>query len=197
MTDVLEIDRRAVAASVDIVGAVDAGSLHLPTPCEGWTLGRLLGHMAGQHHGFAAAARGEGADLSVWADRPVGDDPAGDYAKAADEVVTAFAEEGVLERRFRLPEVHPQAAFPAATAIGFHLLDYVVHGWDVARALGTVPRFDPDLIEAALAVAARVPDGPTRLEPGAAFRPAVPVPNGTSRLDLLLSSLGRSPLWPR
>ena len=37
-----------------------------PTPCEGWTLADLLAHMTVQHRGFAAAARGLGADPDVW-----------------------------------------------------------------------------------------------------------------------------------
>lgn len=197
MSGVQELDARAVAASVAVVEAVGPGQLELPTPCGDWTLGRLLAHMAGQHHGFAAAARGEDTDLTIWADRPVGDQPAAVYRASAAEVVGAFAEEGVLERAFWLPEVHPRLRFPAPTAIGFHLLDYVLHTWDVAAALGTSAEFDAELLDAALAVAAKVPEGPSRLVPGAAFGPGVPLPAEASPLDRLIASSGRSPAWPK
>lgn len=197
MSGVVELDARAVTASVAVVQAVQPGQLELPTPCEDWTLGQLLAHMAGRHIGFAAAARGEDDDLSVWADLPLGDDPATEYARAAAHVLAAFAEAGVPTRRLLLPEVHPRLRFPASTAIGFHLLDYVVHAWDVAATLDTAVDLDEELLSAALAVAERVPDGPSRLAPGAAFRPVVQLPAEASTLDRVLALTGRSPAWPK
>jgi hypothetical protein len=35
-----------------------------------------------------------------------------------------------------MPEIRPGYGFPATLAIGFHLVDSVVHAWDVARAIG-------------------------------------------------------------
>ena len=98
--------------------------------------------MIGQHYGFAASARGETSDLSVWADRPAGADLHAAYAAAVADVTAAFAEDGVLDRRLWLPEIRDGARFPATMAIGFHFLDYVVHGWDVARSIGSDPGFD-------------------------------------------------------
>ena len=55
--------------------------------------------------------------------------------------------------------------FPAAQAISFHFIDYLVHGWDVARSLGVDYELEPDLLAAALPVAQAVPDGePRKLE---------------------------------
>ena len=69
-TSVRFLNRRTLATTIEIVDAVRADQLDLPTPCAEWTLRQLLGHMIGQHYGFAAAARGKTSDLSVWADRP-------------------------------------------------------------------------------------------------------------------------------
>ena len=44
--------------------------LSLPTPCEGWNLSALLGHMIGQNDGFAVAVRDGDADPGAFA--PVG-----------------------------------------------------------------------------------------------------------------------------
>ena len=84
--------------------------------------------------------------------------------------------------------------FPARQAVSFHFVDYVVHSWDVAKTLGLAARFEPALLEAALAVARAVPGGTARLEPGAAFGPQVTWPGG-SLLDEVVAILGRSPDW--
>jgi uncharacterized protein (TIGR03086 family) len=193
--DIRDLDRRAVAASVEVVSRVTAGDLGRPTPCSEWTLADLLAHMTAQHLGFAAAAAGRGADPDAWQVAPLGGEPVLEYAAAAEAVITAFAEPGVLERRFQLPEIMPGMAFPAAQAISFHFIDYVVHGWDVARALGVGYELDADLAEAALPVARAVPGGASRLRPGAAFRPILDAPADADPLDRILALLGRPPDW--
>jgi len=194
---IVSLDARAVRASVAVVAEAGPADLERPTPCGDWTLGQLLAHMAGQHDGFAAAADGRGADLAVWRPRPPGADPVAEYAAAADRVLRAFAIEGAADRDFVLPEIGPAAKFPAALAISFHFIDYVVHGWDVARTLGLDYQLEPDLLGVALAVAQAVPDDDrTRRRPGAAFAPRVPAPDGASPLDQIMALLGRPPTWP-
>src|ERR1017187_501060 len=195
--DLREMDARAVRASVEVVSALTAADLGRPTPCADWTLGDLLAHMTVQHNGFAAAAAGRGADPAVWKAGAPATDPAIEYTMAAEVVIAAFAEPGVLERGFSLPEIIPGVEFPGAQAISFHFIDYVVHGWDVARSLGLPYTLDPDLVEAALPVAEAVPDGKRRLRPGSAFRPRLSAPAGTGAdpMDRILALLGRSPTW--
>ena len=55
---------------------------------------------------------------------------------------------------FALPEFGPGATFPGALAIGFHFVDYVVHGWDVARAIDAPFELPADVV-AAVALGAR------------------------------------------
>ncbi|HVB42302.1 MAG TPA: TIGR03086 family metal-binding protein [Streptosporangiaceae bacterium] len=193
--DIRDLDRRAVRVSVEVVAKVTAEDLGRSTPCSEWTVGDLLAHMTVQHDGFAAAAAGGGGDLAIWQVRPLAADPVAEYSAAAERVIAAFAEVGVLSRSFLLPEIIPGAEFPAAQAISFHFIDYVVHAWDVARSLGVPYAPGEDLIEAALPVAAAVPEGKHRLEPGAAFRPGVLAPAEASTLDRILAMLGRSPTW--
>lgn len=204
ITDLRELDRRAVEVSTDIVRRVRPSDLGRPTPCSEWNLGDLLGHMTAQHRGFAAASRGQGADLTLWKSDPGALDAVGDYQSAASAVLSAFAVEGVPERSFTLPEISTEIAFPGSQAIGFHFIDYVVHGWDVARTLGERYVLDDALAAAAERIAAMVPDGPERLSASAAFRPALrpspatdPVEGpATTPLDRVLLALGRSPDWP-
>jgi uncharacterized protein (TIGR03086 family) len=187
--DIRELDARAVRTSVAVVAAVTPDDLGRPTPCAEWTLAELLAHMTVQHRGFAAAARGAGADPAVWQVRP-DPDPVASYTDAADDVVAAF---GSARDDFALAEFG--ATFPADQAIGFHFIDYVVHGWDVARALGLDYELDPDLAGPALEIARAVPDGEARLRPGAAFGPSLRTPPDAGAMAEILTRLGRSPHW--
>ncbi|MBF9070081.1 TIGR03086 family metal-binding protein [Streptacidiphilus fuscans] len=193
--DVVELNRRAVNACRDVVAQVRPADLGRATPCAAWSLGELLAHMTVQHKGFAAAARGLGGDVD-WTPAPLGPDAAKAYDRAAAEALAAFDAEGALEGAFLLPEISLTRPLPAAMAIGFHFVDAVVHGWDVARALGLDYRLAPDLAPAALAAALAVPGGEHRLGPHAAFAPALPDANEPTPLDRILAALGRSPSWP-
>jgi uncharacterized protein (TIGR03086 family) len=186
-----------IHASIDVVSKVQADDLDRPTPCAEWTLADLLAHMTAQHHGFAAAARGRGSDLTAWQVRPLGPSPVTEYTDAAEDVLAAFAEPGVPDRKFELPEFHPVSHFPAAQAIGFHLIDYVVHGWDVARSLRLGYGLAPELAEPALRIALAVPNGANRLAPDAAFGPALTTSDDADPLNRILSALGRYPDWPQ
>jgi uncharacterized protein (TIGR03086 family) len=192
-TDIVALDAQAVTESVRLVEQATAADLARPTPCPDWTLHGLLRHMATQHYGFAAASSGDG-DPARWRLRPLGEDPVAAYRAAAGCVLTAFAADGVLGRKFPLPEIKRGLMFPGPQAVSFHFVDYVVHSWDVAKTLGLAVRFDPALLEVALTVARAVPGGDARLEPGAAFAPQVTWP-GESRLDQIVAILGRSPDW--
>ena len=196
MRSVVDLDRRAVEVSAGIAARITPRQLTCPTPCAGWNLGDLLSHMIAQHYGFAAAAEGSGADASVWQVHPVGAEPSSAYAAATHRVIAAFAADDVLQRSFWLPEIRGGISLRARTAIGFHLVDYVVHGWDVAAALGVPADYPPDVVAAALAIAEQVPDDASRLAGGAAFQPARPVPVGETPMRRMLLLLGRSPAWP-
>ncbi|MBU9763912.1 TIGR03086 family protein [Mycobacterium sp. TNTM28] len=186
--------------SVDAVDAVTASDLDRPTPCAGWTLADLLAHMTVQHRGFAAAARGRGADESAWDVTTVADavhaDPAGTYAAAARAVLDAFAADGIAEATFALPEFGPNATFPGTLAIGFHLVDYAVHGWDVAAALGASYELPDDVIAAVLPLVMAIPDGDFRDSAVSPFDRAVNASAATD-FDKVLLYLGRRPDWRR
>nr|WSW68689.1 TIGR03086 family metal-binding protein [Streptomyces sp. NBC_00995] len=193
--DIRTLDRAAVLETLRILEQADPGDWDRPTPCSGWTLRQLVAHMTAQHHGFAAAAAGNGADAAVWRPGALGDDPLNPYRVASESALAAFAGQGVLTREFVLPEISAKRRFPAEVAIGFHFLDHVVHGWDLARTLGVHLDLDEGTAGAALTIALRVPDDERRLGPDAPFRPALPPAPGAHTLDLLLTALGRSPDW--
>jgi uncharacterized protein (TIGR03086 family) len=197
--DIRRFHRAAVLASVDVVDNVTAKDLRRATPCDGWNVSQLLAHMTVQHYGFAASARGAGADLARWDSATVTDavavDPAGTYAAAAADVLAAFTDDAVQDSSFALPEFGPGAAFPGSQAIGVHFVDYVVHGWDVARAIDAPFTLPADVISAVLPMVFAVPDGEFRAAPGSPFAPAIEAGQGVSDLDRVLLHLGRSPSW--
>lgn len=111
-----------------------AGDLTVPTPCAGWDLADLFGHMVGQNLGFAAAVTDGDAPVAAYESVPVtSDDVARRWRDSASRVQGAFGAadpEGTMhlaEFGFR-PTV--------AVALGMQLLDAAVHAWDVATALG-------------------------------------------------------------
>ncbi|MCV7203614.1 TIGR03086 family protein [Mycolicibacterium peregrinum] len=190
--------RVAVLRSIEAVDAVRTSDLNRPTPCAEWTLADLLAHMTVQHHGFAAAARGNGADEAVWQVATVVDDvradPAGTYAAAAHDVLDAFAADGITEATFALPEFGPDATFPGALAIGFHFVDYAVHGWDVAASMGMPYQLPDDAVTALLPLVMGIPDGDLRDSAASPFDRAVDAAAATD-FEKVLLHLGRRPNW--
>lgn len=188
----IELHRRALADAtdrIDRIGPADAG---LATTCAGWDLAALLAHMIGQNHGFADAvdAGRAGIGAEAFAPRPAGADPAGAWRDSAARLAASLAA-APSDVEVRLPEIGADLWFPLETVTGFHLVDTVVHTWDVASALGRRYRPDDDLVDASLALALQVPDGPARSGPGAAFAPSVPPADPADPWARTLAALGR------
>ena len=199
MENIVELHRRTVAGIGPVLARVDPADLARPTPCTGWDLRALLEHMTGQDHGFAAAVRaartGGEVDVAAFAPRPLGPSPAATLTAGLDEVVAAFAEgaDGLV----LLPEFG--ARLPVPVIVQMHLIDTLVHGWDVAAALGVqadyVERLDAEVVAAALAMSEQVPDDESREAPGAPFAHALPAPAGADPWTRVLTLLGRDPAW--
>jgi uncharacterized protein (TIGR03086 family) len=196
MSDVVECHRAAMQVSIAVVEQLSAADLMRPTPCADWSLEQLLAHMIGQNYGFAAAAASSdaGRDMAGFADRPVRQHPVAEYADSARHVIDAFSDVDLLSRTMYLPEVRGGMTLPVRVAIGFHLVDYVVHSWDVARSLDVTVSFDDDVLAVALAVAESVPEQAKGVAGATPFRPALPF-HGGSVLDRIVAVLGRSPDW--
>lgn len=194
-TDVLDVPldlhRRAVQATLAALdGPVDLAAV---TPCAGWDLADLLAHMTVQQRGFARAVGGVRTVVADWA--PTRSEQAvDDYVSACSELLDAFAAIDDPNAPVWLPEIRDEPV-PARLAVGFQLVDNVVHAWDVAVSLGRRPQLDDDVVAAGLVVARQVPDGAARDRPGAAFAHGLPVGAGTSALDETLLLLGRDPGW--
>ncbi|MEU4802872.1 TIGR03086 family metal-binding protein [Actinosynnema sp. NPDC023587] len=187
MQTILELHRRSLAAIRPIVAGIRPADLDRPTPCAGWDLKALLAHMIGQDHGFAAAAS---ADVGEDAFRPRA--PSTRAHEAGLAAVTAAFAAADPDRPVPLAEFEGRR-FPLRAVVGFHLIDTLVHGWDVAVALGDRTDYDDELVTAALQQAELVPDGPLRTVPGAAFAPVLPVAADSTGWNRVLALLGRDP----
>jgi uncharacterized protein (TIGR03086 family) len=185
--------RRALDAATAVVRRVRPDHLSRPSPCAGWDLRALLEHMIGQNHGFADAVESaEASPASAFAPRAFTDtDVANAWEASTERVASAFTR-APRNRGVLLVEISAQQPFPVVTALGFHLLDTVVHTWDVATTLGLDFRPDDELAVLVDARAAAVPAGPAREAPGAAFAPPVTVAPGADPWVHALALLGRA-----
>lgn len=188
-----ELHSRAMRACAGAVAQATPADLGRPTPCAGWTLADLLAHMTVQDRGFAGAARGAVTTVDDWHPVDHGDEAIIRYAEAAADVERAIAEDGVLERDFVIPEFTTGQPIKGPNAVRAHLIDAVVHGWDVARTLGVSYELDDEVLAESLAIAESIPDGDNR---GTFFSRAVAADPQAAPLDRIVAHLGRSPAWP-
>jgi len=138
--------RRALAQAGEIVAHVQAGDLARSTPCAGWDLQALLTHMVGQNDGFAATITAGNARQSAYTGTAVTASAlASEWHRSADRVLAAFAD-AHSDEEVLLIEINPDSTFPVAAAVGMHLLDTVIHAWDVASSLGEAYRPDDECL---------------------------------------------------
>ncbi len=179
----------AARLELTIVEAVD---LALPTPCPEWDLHALLAHMIGQNEGFATAIATGDANVESYAARPVHNPQAALKAWDTSVVHLVGACAAVpAEAPVTLMGIAPSATFPAATAVRMHLLDTVIHTWDVAAARGTDYRPTDELLTLVAQIGRVVPGGAARTSAGAAFGPEVGTTTATDTWAATLAKLGR------
>jgi uncharacterized protein (TIGR03086 family) len=173
-----------------LVASVTDDRLSLPTPCTDYSVGDLVEHIGGLALAFAGAARKQNAgseqrgsgDASRlepgWRDRT--DDALADLAEA-------WRDPAAYEGETKAGGV----AMPGAIAASVALNEVVVHGWDLATALGQP--FDASDEDVAACMAFAEPfSTPEAVEQRApAFGPVVPVPDDASPIVRLLGLMGR------
>jgi uncharacterized protein (TIGR03086 family) len=170
-------DRTTQWVKQKIEGAQD--KLDAATPCEDWNVRDLLNHVIGGQQLFESGARGEGPSGPPPPGKPddiLSDDPAAQYEQARQRVLSAYREEGALEK--------------GAMLLGIGVADQAAHGWDLAKATGQPTDMPDDIAQAAFSmVDGRLTDE-TR---GHSFKPAVDVGESASAQDRYVAYMGRQP----
>jgi uncharacterized protein (TIGR03086 family) len=172
-----------------LLEAVGGEQWAAPTPCTGWTVRDLVNHVVAGNRRFASLLRG-GSPAAVDPDAPVpdllGDEPLAAHREAAEAVVAAFRQPGVLEEMVTVPV----GTVPGIVALNVRIIDVLVHGWDLARATGQAARFPDDIVEQELKFTR---DTLPNLPPDQRrFAPPQPVADDAPPLDQLAACLGRS-----
>jgi len=201
--DIVRLHERALDGTARLIDGVGLDQMGLPTPCSDWDVRALLTHLVGGNLRYAALARGEPirqgpARGGNPATDLLGDDPASAYRRSAASVDAAWRDPALLDQMFDLPI----GTLPGRAALTLHLVETITHGWDLAKATGQRPAFDPDVVRAATQFVRPVvraatqfvrPDAPGARPPSAAFAAPVPVADDLPELDRLAASLGRTP----
>lgn len=180
--DLRELDNRALDLVLKLTRNLSPTQLDDATPCEGWAVRDLLGHLVEVNEQWTAAARGGPATEPR---RPA--DSVAAVDTSVDQVRDAFAAHDVFERTFELPFM----TLDGRSAIAVHFLEVLVHAWDLARATGQDETLDRDLAERALEIAARIPD--EFRGPGNAFGEKYVLPEERPAHERLVALLGRVP----
>lgn len=126
------------------VAAVGAGDWEQPTPCRDWTVRDLVNHVAGEDLWTVPLL--QGSTIEEVGDRfdgdVLGDEPAATALDAATAAVFAVGvripEGGTVRLSYGEEQVEEYVRQLAA--------DHLVHGWDLAVAVGGSPRLEADLV---------------------------------------------------
>lgn len=128
-----------------LVSSVGDDQWDLATPCDGWTVRQLVGHVASGSQMARLLADGgsrEDAIATLSVDQ-LGDDPLAAIDVALTRQQEAFDRADIGDHIFH----HPAGDMPGTQVIKFRLGDLLVHTWDLARAIGASEELDPALVE--------------------------------------------------
>ena len=190
-----DIDIRPAATQLArVLEGVPDDALDGRTPCEGMTLGQLIGHVDGFAQVFTLTAR---KDLGEMTATPPAPDDADLGAGWQQRAAVHLADLGEAWQADDAWDGMTQAGgvdLPGAVAGRVALDELVVHGWDVAKATGQPFQPDDDHLREIEATVRQLRGDNLGEVPGL-FGPAVDVPDDAPMLDRVLGLTGRDPSW--
>jgi uncharacterized protein (TIGR03086 family) len=182
VTDIARRYARLAARFADTIAAVPEGAWERPSPCEGWTARDVVRHVVDTQEmflGFVGRTMGQ---------VPSVDDDPGAAFDAARAAVQADLEDpqraGAVYQGFGGESTFEQGVDR------FLSFDLVVHGWDLARAVGLDERMDPEEVRR---LSEEVHGFGDAMRGPQAFGPEVEAPAGADEQARLLAFLGRRP----
>jgi uncharacterized protein (TIGR03086 family) len=144
--DLVDLYARSLEGFVALVRRVEPNQWEAPSPCDGWTVRELVNHVVNEDRWTPPMF--DGATVAEVGDRFDGDllgpDPVGNAATAAAQARAAVAAPDALGRTVHLSF----GDTPAREYVYQLFADHLVHGWDLAAAIGADRRLDGDLVRA-------------------------------------------------
>jgi uncharacterized protein (TIGR03086 family) len=167
-----------------VTSAITPADLDAPTPCTNFAVRGVLGHMIGGATLFAAAFRGE-SPPAVPAGAAEGPDVVARAQDALTGLMGAIRSPGALDRTIAAPF----GEMPGDAFARFVVLDGLVHGWDLATAIGQTYAPSDALVAEADAFARRaiVP----AMRDGDTFAAVVEPPADATPIEQLAAFTGR------
>ncbi|MER6029211.1 TIGR03086 family metal-binding protein [Streptomyces sp. NPDC001851] len=173
--------------------SVTDARLSAPTPCPDLAVRNLLGHILLLSVAFRDAARkdlGTTTDTDPAAAVPdIGPGWREELPKALEEVADAWRDPAAWTGMTRAGGVD----LPGEVAGAVVADELVVHGWDLARAIGRPYAPDPAALDSAHGFLLAAAEDPHR--GNGLFGPVVPVPAEAPLLDRAVGLSGRDPGW--
>jgi uncharacterized protein (TIGR03086 family) len=157
--------------------ACAVSDLDARTPCDEWDVRTLLNHMLDTQRFFLSNARGEGSPPPApMPPQLLSNDPVNDFDRSRTEVLAAFGEPGVIEKK--------------GLSLGIAFSDQLLHGWDLAMATGQDTAMPAGLAQASYeTIHGRFTDEQRK----GVFKPAVAVADDAPWQERLLAYTGRQP----
>jgi uncharacterized protein (TIGR03086 family) len=144
--DISDLYRRAAEEFGARVHAVRDDQWDASTPCSEWDVRTLVNHLVSENRW--APPLFEGLTIDEVGDQFEGDllgeDPKAAWDDSADEAVAAVGDDGALERTVHLSF----GDLPGREYAMQLFADTLIHGWDLARAIGADERLEPELVDA-------------------------------------------------
>ncbi|NXY94639.1 TIGR03086 family protein [Streptomyces sp. BR123] len=195
MTETTPLDLRPQARVVARLAAgVPDDRLAAPTPCPEYAVSDLLSHLALLAVAFRDAAR---KNLGPTTDTAPGaaavpalpDHWREELPRALAEMAGAWTDPAAWTGMTRAGAVDLPGGIAGAVAVD----ELVIHGWDLARALGQEYAPDAAALRAAHAFLLAAAEDESR--GGGIFGAVVPVPDDAPLLDRAIGLSGRDPGW--
>jgi uncharacterized protein (TIGR03086 family) len=186
--ELLELFQRAQNQFTDRVDAVSPDQWE-DESLPGWTVADLVAHLVSEALWVPPLLAGEPFAEGRFPDATtdlLGSDPFTGWESAADDALSAFAEDDALVRTVHLS----RGPVPARQYILEMTADLTVHAWDLARAIGADTDLDGELVTAALVFGEQLPEDGV---PGL-FDAPLPVSAAADAQARLLARFGRKPV---
>ena len=178
---------RAVDQTGKIISTMGFGQLGLSTPCKDWNVRDVVNHLISSLYMFSQAAMGAKFNLQEFGVDRVKYDAVVSYGQEAAKLKIALGRAGVMEQEWQLSF----GETPGWLAADIAIIEFVTHGWDLAKATTSTVELDPELAEVALANAQELVSQFGRQE--GVFGPELEAPEGADAYQRLASFTGRDP----